>query len=177
MLGPIRTYLFEKEKKKKAGTGATRAPHFKKLQPNHYGILFDAGQIDHRQEVMHFADDLRKKGNRVKILGYIEGRAEALSLPFDVFTSAERHKLSGIPRSPLADAFAGQHFDVLINMSIHHNHKPLEYLAAVSHASFRIGPWYEERSSSPYDLCLDTGSAATLREWITELMHTLEKIY
>jgi hypothetical protein len=177
MLGPIRTYFFEKEKKKRLAEGVGRKLQFKRHHANHYGILLDAGQVDHRQIVLNFAEDLRKTGNRVKILGFIEGKAESVTVPFDFFSSADLSKVSGVPRSPVVDSFIGQPFDVLINMSIHHNHKSLEYIAAVSHAAFRIGPWYHHLQHSPYDLCLDTGSTATLKEWITELMHTLDKIY
>ena len=177
MWGSIRTYFFEKEKQKRLGDAAVRNTHFKRQHTNHYGLLLDAGQVDHRQIVLHFAEDLRKAGNRVKILGYIDGRADQVTLPFDVFTSADRYKISGVPRSPIVESFMEQPFDVLINMSIHYNHKALEYIAAVSRATFRIGPWYHHMQQSPYDLCLDAGSSATLQEWITELMHTLEKIY
>jgi hypothetical protein len=75
------------------------------------------------------------------------------------------------------DAFIGHHFDVLINMSIHKNYKGLDYISALSNASFRIGPWYPQQQHNPYDLCLATGASASLEEWIHELMHTLDKIY
>ncbi|HJW31293.1 MAG TPA: hypothetical protein VJ508_18825 [Saprospiraceae bacterium] len=177
MLGSIRTYFFEKEKQKRLRAGAARRTQFKQGHANHYGILLDAGQTDHRNTVMHFADDLRKKGNRVKILGFVEGRAETMSVPFDLFTSADLAKVSKVPRHALVEAFINQPFDVLINMSIHRNHKALEYISALSHASFRIGPWYHQLGDSPYDLCLDAGDTATLAEWIGELMLTLDKIY
>ena len=177
MLGSIRTYFYEKEKKKRLSEAFSRKPHFKKDRSNHYGILLDATQVDHRQVVSHFADDLRKEGNRVKILGYLDKRNESISVPFDIFTTAELTKVSQVPKSAVVESFIEQPFDVLINMSIHQNHKSLEYICALSHASFRIGPWFHQLKHSPYDLCLDAGESATLPEWISELMHTLEKIY
>jgi hypothetical protein len=98
-------------------------------------------------------------------------------MPFDLFTTADLAKVSMIPRGPVVDEFIEQPFDVLINMSIHHNHKSLDFISSLSKATFRIGPWYQHAQHNPYDLCLDTGSSATLREWINELMHTLQKIY
>jgi hypothetical protein len=177
MLGSIRTYFFEREKRKRLNEGAARKTHFKKDQANHYGLLLDASQVDHRQVVSHFADDLRKAGNRVKILGFLDKKSESISVPFDIFTTADLAKVSKVPRSAIVDAFIKQPFDVLINMSIHQNHKSLEYICALSHASFRIGPWIQPLKNNPYDLCLDAGDSATLPEWISELMHTLEKIY
>ena len=177
MLGPIRTYFFEKEKKRKLDERGIRPSHFKKSNHNHYGILMDANQVDHRQVVSQFAEELRRKGNRVKILGFLDKPNESISVPFDIFTNQDLNKISKVPRSASVETFIKQPFDVLINMSIHQNHKALEYISTVSHASFRIGPWFHHLNNSPYDLCLDTGSTATLKEWISELMHTLEKIY
>jgi hypothetical protein len=66
MLGSIRTYFFEREKNKRLSEGAARKTQFKKDKPNHYGLLFDANQVDHRQVINQFAEDLRKTGNRVR---------------------------------------------------------------------------------------------------------------
>lgn len=177
MLKRIRTYLFEKEKTKRLAERTVRNVQFKKNQPNHYGILLDAGEVEHRSIVLNFAEELRKAGNRVKILGYIDGRAESKSLPFDIVSAMDRDKLSGVPRSAVVDSFIEQPFDVLINTSLHHNYKVLDFIASVSKATFRVGPWYNHRNQSPYDLCLDTGATPSLKTWIRELMHTLEKIY
>ncbi|MGK2861116.1 MAG: DUF6913 domain-containing protein, partial [Chitinophagaceae bacterium] len=156
---------------------AHRSSHFKKDKKNHFGILVNAGIPEDRNIIIHFADQLRKDGHRVKILGFLEGRAEGIAMPFDFFTSAELAKISNVPRSPVVDSFLEQPFDVLINTSIHINYKALDYISSLSKATFRIGPWYPHQRHNPYDLCLDTGSSATLKEWINELMHTLQKIY
>lgn len=177
MLGPIRTYFFEREKRKRLSASAKRSSHFKKDRKNHFGILLDAGVSEDCQAVIAFTDELRKEGQRVKVLGYREGKTEGLHLPFDFFTSAELAKISKAPRSPLVEAFIEQPFDVLINMSIKQDHKALDYIATLSKATFRIGPWYPHLRENPYDLSLDAGPGTTLQEWIRELMHTLQKIY
>ena len=137
----------------------------------------DASQPDDRNTIIQFAEQLRREGNRVKILGYVDGKLEGLAISFDVFTTADLARFSGVPRSPLAESFMDQTFDILINMSIRENHKPLEYIASVSKSSFTVGPWYKGQENNPYDLCVDAGTSATLKEWIQELMHTLQKIY
>ncbi len=177
MLESIRTYFFEKEKKKRITSGAVSTVSFQRSMKNHYGLLIDAANPDDRNVVNNFAEELRRQGNRVKILGFVDGRMDSLSLSFDVFTSADLSRIAKIPKSPLAESFMDQTFDVLINLSIRQNHKALEYICSVSKASFRIGPWYNQQEQGPYDLCLDTTRSATLKEWIKELMHTLQKIY
>jgi hypothetical protein len=177
MLEPIRTYFFEKEKRKRLSESAKRSPHFKKDRKNHFGILVDAGVAEDRTEVISFAEQLRKEGHRVKILGFLEGKSEGLSMPFDFFSSADLARVSGAPRSPIVESFIESPFDVLINLSIRQNYKALDYISALSKATFRIGPWYHFQPQNPYDLCLDAGSSATLKDWISELMHTLQKIY
>jgi len=177
MLEAIGTYLFEKEKQKRLRQGSRGVGSFQPHRKNHYGLLIDASHPDDRNVVLAFSEQLRREGNRVKILGFVDGKMEGLSISFDVFTSADLARFSKVPKGPLAETFMDQPFDVLINMSIRENHKALEYICSVSKASFRIGPWYEDHRNNPYDLCVDAGTMATLREWINELMHTLQKIY
>jgi hypothetical protein len=177
MLEPIRTYFFERAKRKHLSTTDRRSGPFRIQQKNHFGILVDAGSHKDRHDVLAFADRLRNEGHRVKILGYLVGHIEGASMPFDIFVTAQLSKISQVPKSPEVDAFIQQKFDVLINMSIHQNHKPLDYISSLSNAAFRIGPWYHHAQHNPYDLCIDAGASATLNEWINELMHTLQKIY
>ncbi len=177
MLGSITTYLFEKEKKKRILDRPGTPAGYKHDRQNSFGLLLDASQPDDRTTVLQFVEQLRRDGHRVRMLGFVEGKGEGLSISFDVFSSSDLTRFSKIPRSSLAEAFMDQPFDVLINMSIKTNHKPLEYISAVSRAVFRIGPWYPDQQNNPYDLCVDAGSSATLKQWIHELMHTLQKIY
>lgn len=177
MLERIRTYFFEREKRKRVALQPGRKVSFHFQDRNDYGLLVDAGDPEHRKAVADFADTLRKSGNSVRILGFVDGRNDAIKLSFDIFTSADLAKLSGVPQSPVVDAFLDHKFDVLINFSIHRAHKPLEYISAVSKAHFRIGPWYPHLRQNPFDLCLDAGPHVTLRSWIDELIHTLRKIY
>lgn len=177
MLETIRTYFFERARRQGMHAGAGRSPQFKLNNKNHFGILLDAGNFNDRNDVLAFADKLRKDGHRVKILGYIIGRIEGASMPFDIFATAQLSKLSQVPKSPEVDAFLEQKFDALINMSLAQNHKPLDYISSLSKAKFKIGPWYPQARTNPYDLCIDAGASATLKEWIHELMHTLQKIY
>ena len=178
MLGSIRTYFFEKEKSKRIREGGSVAKRgFRKKKNNHYGLLVDATSPDDRNVVIAFAEELRKEGNRVKVLGFVDGKMESLALSFDVFTSADLTKIYKVPKSPIATSFMDQSFDVLINLSIKENLKPLEYICAVSKAAFRIGPWYPGQEQNVYDLCIDTGKTPNLRSWINEVMHTLQKIY
>ena len=177
MLERIRTYFFEREKRKRLARQPARRVRFQFQDRNDYGLLVDAGDPEHRKAVTDFADRLRKDGNSVRILGFVDGRNDAIKLSFDIFTAADLTKLSGIPQSPTVDAFLEHSFDVLINFSIHKAHKPLEYISSVSKASFRIGPWYPDLKQNPFDLCLDSGPQVSLKAWIDELIHTLRKIY
>ncbi len=177
MLEPIRTYFFERAKRKSMESAGGRSSQFKISNKNHIGILIDAGNYNDRNDVLAFAERLRNDGHRVKILGYLVGRIDGVTMPFDIFTTAQLSKVSQVPKSPEVEAFIEQKFDALINMSIRLNHKPLDYISTLSRASFRIGPWYHGAKHNPFDLCIDAGGSATLNEWINELMHTLQKIY
>ncbi|MGB4848889.1 MAG: hypothetical protein WBP41_13270 [Saprospiraceae bacterium] len=177
MLEAIRTYFFERAKRKRLKATLTSPLGFHHDRKNHYGLLTDASSIDDRLIVNSFAEDLRKDGNRVKILGFFNGKMETISTPFDIITINDLNKVSQVPKTAVAEDFMSQAFDVLINLSIKENHRPLDFISSVSKASFRIGPWYAQQQTNPYDLCIDAGNSATLKEWISELMHTLQKIY
>lgn len=177
MLGSISRLLFEKEKKKRLHDHQVPAKGYRHDRKNSFGLLFDASNPDDRNVVIGYAEQLRREGHRVRMLGFVDGKADGLSISFDVFTSADLARFSKIPKSALAEAFMDQPFDVLINMSIKTNHRPLEYISSVAKAAFRIGPWYADQQNNPYDLCVDAGSTASLKTWIHELMHTLQKIY
>ncbi len=177
MLEKIRTYFYEREKRRRLSGAAGRTSQYKKDRKNYFGLLLDAGNTGHRDEVVAFADQLRKEGHRVRILGFLEGKGEGVSMPFEIFTSADLAKLTAVPKGELIEGFIAQPFDVLVNMSIHRDHRALDYISSLSKATFRIGPWYPQSRHNPYDLCLDAGSTVTLKDWIRELMHTLQKIY
>lgn len=177
MLGSIATYFFEKEKQKRLGKGQRAKVEFFPDRKNHYGLLVDASNPDDRAIIITFAEELRRDGNRVKILGYLDGKQEKNSVSFDAFNSTELSRISKVPKSPVAESFMDQPFDVLINLSIRQNHKALEYICSVSRASFRVGPWYAGQQNNPYDLCVDANSSTSLKEWLSELMHTLQKIH
>lgn len=176
MLEAIRTYFFEKEKNKHLQGHPHKKTGFQPNRKNHYGIILDASNPDDRNIAIAFAEELRKEGNRVKILGFVDGRMEGLGLSFDVFTSSDLTRISKVPKSPLALSFMEQPFDVLINLSIRQNHKPIEYICSVSKAAFRIGPWFSQEHNI-YDLCIHVDQKAGLKNWINEVMHTLQKIH
>ena len=138
--------------------------------------MLDASNPDDRNVAIGFAEELRKDGNRVKLLGFVDGKTNGLSLSFDVFTATDLTKFSKVPKSPLAISFMEQPFDVLVNLSIKQNHKPLEYICAVSKSSFRIGPYFQDGEQNVYDLCIHVDEKSNLRNWIREMMLTLQKI-
>lgn len=177
MLGKLKSYFFEQKKKKLLPDETGRKAEFHFQRKNNYGLLVDATIPEHRKIVSEFAEKLRKEGNSVKVLGFIDGKNDQVSLSFDVFHAGDLHRISGVPKSPLVDAFMSGTYDVLINFSIYQNHKPLEFISSITKAKFRIGPWYPGLVRNPFDLSIDTGSQVTLREWIGELMQTLQKIY
>lgn len=176
MLGSIRTYFFEKEKNRRMQGNSPVRVGFKRNKKNSYGLLVDASSPDDRNIAIAFAEELRKEGNRVKILGYVDGKSEGIGLSFDVFNASDLTKFSKVPKSSQVITFMETPFDVLINLSIKENYKPIEYICAVSKAAFRIGPWHIPEENV-YDLCIPREDTTNLKGWINEVKHTLQKIY
>ena len=78
MLESIRTYFFEKEKNKRIRNSPPVKMGYHRNRKNHYGLLVDAANPDDRNVAIAFAEALRKEGNRVKILGFVDGRKESV---------------------------------------------------------------------------------------------------
>ncbi|TSA49937.1 MAG: hypothetical protein D4R43_03060 [Sphingobacteriales bacterium] len=71
----------------------------------------------------------------------------------------------------LVDEFIDRKFDILINVSIKEN-LPLEYIAALSQASYRVG-LYDPNKLYCNDLMIDLKGNKTLQKYIDQVKHYL----
>lgn len=115
------------------------------------GILFDASDMSYRDEVVKYAEALKKKGKKVKLLGFINTKEAQENLTFDFFNKKQLD-FSLLPKSEIVNQFIKQPFDLLINLFFHEN-LPLEYISAASKARFRVGKHSTQTHS--FDLMID----------------------
>lgn len=104
------------------------------------GILFDANKPEHVVRVNRFADNLKKPGLQIEMLGYIEKKGESVK-DFKWFDKKEV-SWTGIPKTSVPKDFISQEFDILINAWMEPN-RSLQYISTFSNAKWRIAPYRE----------------------------------
>lgn len=136
---------------------------------NTIGILFDATELSVRDTILHYVENLRKRGKRsIKLLGYFDDLTDSENHPFDYY-NRKQVDWAFRPQGEQIQNFIKQDFDLLMNInpaSLIHT----EYIAALSHAKLRVGPYTEHTYC--YDLMIDLSPQAGLKQFI-EQMETL----
>jgi hypothetical protein len=136
------------------------------------GLLFEATVLEDRNTVLRFAEQLKSKGKKVKLLGYFNEKLKSGDFPFDHF---DKKQLDWAlrPKSETITNFANQTFDLLINVSPK-TVLPLDYIAACSKARFRVGPFTE--NTFCYDLMIDQDEKKGLEEFLRQVQFYLGKM-
>ena len=135
------------------------------------GILFDATELDARDVILEYADALRKKNKRVKLLGYFDNPTDSENYPFDYY-NRKQVDWAFRPKGEQVTSFLKQGLDLLMNI----NSKSLihtEYIAALSNAKLRVGPCTEHTYC--YDLMIELSSHSGLRQFIEQAEALLGK--
>ena len=137
------------------------------------GILFDATDTDQKQIVENFTKQLKEQNKKTVLLGFYNFPKPAINFSFDYFN---RKNLNWHlePIGHIVDNFIQRKFDILINLSVKEI-VPLEYIAALSQAKFRVGP-YEKDKTYCYDLMIDTQGRNDLNYLIEQVKHYLHLI-
>lgn len=135
------------------------------------GILFDATELPAREVVLEYAEQLRKLGKRVSLLGYFDDAADSENYAFKFFN---RKQMDWALRPNTEDVrdFIAQEFDLLLNIDpvskVH-----TEYIAALSKAKLRVGP--STSHTYCYDLMIDIPAGAGPRRFIEQMEFLLGK--
>lgn len=130
------------------------------------GILFSADVHAENEIVQSYAERLKQEGKEVQLLGYLNERNRDSSYLFPYITRKDI-TWYGKPKGGTAGFFIKYPFDLLINFC-DKEILPLEYISALSHASFRVG-FNEKNLLEPYDCILLTDHDRTTAELINNI--------
>lgn len=128
------------------------------------GILFNATDIDQRKQVLRYADQLKKSGKTVDLLGFIEQADKEATFSFDFYTG-KQIDWSRRPKGESITKFLAKSFDVFICLFAKSSLSS-EFLALHCPARFKIGP--VPSRTDCYDLMLDMPSTATPKQIIQQ---------
>lgn len=135
------------------------------------GILFDATELEEREMVLNYASQLKKEGKKVKLLGFLNSKLKSSNFSFDYFNTKDIDWIWR-PNTQEIETFANQSFDILINLSKNSN-LSLDYIAALSFAKFRIGPFHYQLNS--YELMIDVPVRRSSKDFLKEVVFLLKK--
>jgi len=136
------------------------------------GILFDGTLLTDREAIQKFARKLKSQGKEVKMLAYVDGDQKDGDFVFPHFTKKEVDWTLR-PKSQKALEFAEHRFDILINLAAN-GVIPLEYIAALSKAKFRVGPSTDKIYC--YELMIDTSKQTDTLSFLHQVTFFLNKM-
>lgn len=154
-----------------------RTTNLNKVPDNHFseiksvGIAFLASDAKDREEVLKYADYLKKTGFDVETFGFFNSKIKDITFPFK-FIDLTNLSFAYLPLGEQVIEFINKPFDVLINLDTA-SHKPLNYIAAASKALFKIGPAHGNHAH--YDLMIEMHEH-DLARYIQDIRTTFNKI-
>ncbi len=138
------------------------------------GILFDADEPNNEQVIKKLMQQLQQQNIKVEVLGYIpklpKNRGKVI---FDYFTEKEV-SMALVPQQSVLNSYAEKPFDVLLNLYTTEI-LPLEYISAVSKATFRIGKYIAGKDYY-CDMMISLKETDTLENLIEQTLHYLNQI-
>jgi hypothetical protein len=135
------------------------------------GLVFDATNLSERNTVLTYADQLKKKGKQIRLLGYFEQTPQEDSFSFKHYTKKDIN-WKGIPSGQSIKEFLDKKLDLFIHLNLATNLHS-ESIAALSDASLKIGPVTENVHC--YDLMIDPAKNQNLNDFIKQVEALLQK--
>jgi len=136
------------------------------------GLIYQLDSEEEYNRVSEFTKKLQEQGKKVQVIGlYNINRIPVFYIPklsYDLLLP-KNLDLFFRPRDPFVNRFMDEPFDILIDLSSPDNF-PLQYIACLSKASFKIGRMIDDRKL-PYDLMIDTGPEIDSQELIDQIVH------
>ena len=137
------------------------------------GILFDASKLENVDLINEYSAKFRELGKRIELLAYHQSTKNTENLKFPLFTSREINWYYK-PSGEKVKRFMSTKFDLVINANIE-DCEPLDYIAAMSKARYRIG-CYSPGKTSHYDLMISLKQESSLSHYMDQVNYYLEII-
>ena len=169
----ISVFLFNREMR-----GHKRNPRTLSFdEAKRIGIVYEATEEKNYELVKNLVKDLRDQKKDVLALGYVDLKElpamRFAKLGLDFFTKKDLTWYMK-PNHPMVSKFIQQDFDILINLDIEKCF-PVNYVAALTKANFKIGR-YDKKNSHFCDFLIKTDENTSLKQFIEHVNHYLRFI-
>ena len=143
-----------------------------------FGILYEAVDQESFETINNFVEVLKRAGKYVQVLGYVPAKRFEqdyfLKLDFHLYKYSDVN-WSYIPSKQCVTDFIQRDYDVLIDLSLN-EHFPLQYVAALSRAKFKIGKDSVQNQKIHDMLITITEPNFNLKEFIRIIRHYMSMI-
>lgn len=137
------------------------------------GILFDGSELQIREAVLKYADGLKKKGKKIKLLGFFNNKLDNNEFAFDTFSKKDFDWLYRPLKSKNVEEFIRKDFDLLLSLDMD-DQLPLQFIAAKSAARFRVGPITNNLDC--FELMIDLGGKKDIQQLTQQIDFYLNKM-
>lgn len=141
------------------------------------GILYDATDASNFEIVKAYVKNVRSRQKEILALGFVDRKVlpsnQYAQYGLDFFT--RKHlDWQMIPHHKIVTNFMAEKFDILINLTSNACF-PLRYIAALSHARFRVGQ-FDRKNMMCYEMMIDTKGENGIKLFIEEVENYLRQI-
>ena len=172
LIDKIRAQVFERSLQKKLKAKASQERRFVNLESAAIvGLLFDATELDNREKALAYAKTLKKRGKKVKLLGFFDNKLDNPNFTFPYF-NRKNIDWALRPKGTSVEEFLQIKFDIFINIATQ-TQPYSEYIAALTNAQLRVGPSTDQTFC--YDLMIDLAGQKTLNAFIQQVEFILRK--
>lgn len=141
------------------------------------GILYNATQREECELIKNLVIDLKQLKKDVLALGYVDLKDSSdIFKPHISYAYFDNKNLNKafIPKSLDVTSFIEKPFSLLIDLNLN-NDFPLEYIASLSNATFKVGATGAYRDED-FDLTINIAENNSPKYLITQIMHYLSMI-
>ena len=147
-------------------------------QANKIGLLYDATDEKDYEIVKSYVKTVRSTYKKdILAMGFVDKKtlptAQFAQYGLDFFTRKDLN-FKMIPVNPIVQNFINEKFDILINLNSGKCF-PLQYIAAMSHARFRVGR-YVRTATDSYDMMVQIKGEPAIKVVIDEIEHFLKQL-
>ena len=137
------------------------------------GIVYDSSNSDNDNIIIKFAENLRNQGKTVDILAFANDTKTEHKADVFVFNKKSLNWML-IPKNEQVGKFAEKNFDLLLAAFTEEN-LPLEYVAAISLAKWRLGTYAKDKTDF-YDMMISLGGRNELSYFLEQTTHFLNQV-
>jgi len=127
-------------------------------------ILFEATDLNAREVALTYAKKLKKRGKKVRLLGFFDNKLENPNFTFPHF-NRKNIDWAQRPNGQNVEDFIKEKTDIFINLATQTT-RHTEYIAALTNAPLRVGPCTDQTIC--YELMIDLAKPKTLEAFIKE---------